>query len=64
MNGPSAGLVRLKGCVGKVKLSWWSGVDMVMNSKNISFRKLLGKLLRLKVNILFMSHIIDYKQFV
>lgn len=37
---------------------------MVMNSKNISFRKLLGKRLRLKVNILFMSHIIDYKQFV
>ena len=37
---------------------------MVMNSKNISFRNLLGKLLRLKVNILFMSHIIDYKQFV
>ena len=37
---------------------------MVMNSKNNSFRKLLVKRLRLKVNILFLSHIIHYKQFV
>lgn len=45
MNGFFVGLVCLKGCVGKVKLSWWLGVDMVMNLKNILFCKFLGKCL-------------------